>query len=95
MSTKGEWIANCLPDRVDRISAASVYLLRVGPPRPNQMQNLEDLHEKGVVGLYRFGKKSREDAARSQHEYLQNSDFTPTPSMLFSFLDQGSEPGNS
>ena len=89
LSTKGEWIANCLPDRVDRISAASIYLLQVGPPRPNQMQNLKDLHDKGVVGLYRFGKKSREDAANSQRDYLQNSEFAPTLSMLVALYGPG------
>lgn len=87
MSHKGEWIANCLPDRVDRISAASIYLLQVGPPRPNQLQTLEDLLEQGMVGLYRVGKKHASEAAAGQEEYLRNSPFTPSPGILKDFLD--------
>ena len=63
MSHSGEWIANCLPERVERISAASVYRLKVGPPRPNQLQTMDDLEEKGLVGLYRLEAKNPEARA--------------------------------
>ncbi len=86
MSQKGEWIANCLPDRVERISAASVYLLRVGPPRPNQLQNMEDLVEQGMVGLYRVGKKPEEEVRQGQRQYLESSPFAPSPGVLKGFL---------
>jgi hypothetical protein len=75
-----------LPERVERIAAASIYLLEVGPPRPNQLQNLEDLLEQGMVGLYRVGKKPPEDASAGQEEYLRNSPFTPAPGILKDFL---------
>ena len=58
LSRQGEWIANCKPDRVDRIQAASVFLLKVGPPQPNQLQTKQDLEERGLVGLYRIGEKT-------------------------------------
>lgn len=86
VSHKGDWIANCLPDRVERISAASIYLLQVGPPRPNQLQNMEDLLEQGMVGLYRTGKKAEEEVREGQALYLKNSPFTPSPSSLKGFL---------
>lgn len=86
VSHKGDWIANCLPDRVERISAASVYLLRVGPPRPNQLQNLEDLEEQGMVGLYRVGKKPDDDVRQGQRSYLDSSPFAPSPGVLKGFL---------
>ncbi len=86
MATRGEWIANCLPDRVERIAAASVFLLRVGPPQPNQMQNLADLLARGVVGLYRQGKKPAEQAQSDQRTYLAQSDFLPSPAVLLDFL---------
>ena len=87
MSRKGEWIANCMPDRVARISSASVYLLRVGPPVPNQMQRLEDLEDQGMVGLYRMGKKSTEETQVGQASYLQESEFAPAPGVLRVFFD--------
>jgi hypothetical protein len=86
VSQKGDWIANCLPERVERISAASVYLLRVGPPRPNQLQNMEDLVEQGMVGLYRLGKKADDDVRKGQAHYLETSPFAPSPSVLKGFL---------
>ena len=86
MSHKGNWIANCLPDRVERISAASVYLLRVGPPRPNQLQKMEELVEQGMVGLYRMGKKDDEEVREGQAHYLNSSPFAPAPSALKGYL---------
>jgi hypothetical protein len=86
VSRKGDWIANCLPDRVERISAASVYLLRVGPPKPNQLQNMEDLVEQGMVGLYKTGKKDEADVREGQALYLSKSPFAPSPSSLKGFL---------
>lgn len=86
MSHKGDWIANCLPDRVERISSASVYLLKVGPPKPNQLQNMEDLLEQGMVGLYRIGKKADDDVQRGQAEYLESSPFAPSPGVLKGFM---------
>ncbi len=86
VSHKGDWIANCLPDRVERISAASVFLLRVGPPRPNQLQNMEDLLDQGMVGLYRAGKKAEEEVREGQALYLRSSPFTPSPSALKGYL---------
>jgi len=93
VSNRGEWIANCLPDRVPRIAAASVYHLRVGPPRPNQLQTLEDLKAKGLVGLYRLGKKDPADVRAGQHQYLRSSPFAPSPGVLRDFL--GPELGES
>ncbi len=87
MSHQGEWIANCMPDRVARISAASVFLLQVGPPKPNQMQRQEDLEGKGMVGLYRMGKKNEQEARAGQKSYLSESDFTPAPGVLRIFFD--------
>lgn len=86
VSHKGDWIANCLPDRVERISAASVYLLRVGPPKPNQLQNMDDLVEQGMVGLYRLKKKADDDVRKGQAHYLESSPFAPSPSALKGFL---------
>ena len=87
MSEQGEWIANCLPDRVDRIKSASVFMLSVGPPIPNQMQTQEDLLERGLVGLYRTGKKSEVAVRRDQESYLRQSDFTPSPGALRSIME--------
>lgn len=86
MSNKGEWIANCRPERVSRISSASIYLLRVGPPRPNQMQTREGLEADGFVGLYKVGRKEDEAARLDQHDYLEQSDFLPTPETLRGLL---------
>lgn len=86
MSHIGDWVANCKPDRVERISAASVYLLEIGPPRPNQMQTLEGLEADGVVGLYKVGKKSPPEALAGQQAYLQSSEFSPSPESLREFL---------
>ncbi|KIX11901.1 hypothetical protein [Dethiosulfatarculus sandiegensis] len=94
MSAKGDWIANCLPDRVARISQASVFLLKVGPPRPNQMQTLDDLEQRGLVGLYRVGKKKEAAIQKGQESYLQESDFTPSPDVLLSFLGPLADSGN-
>ena len=87
MSHQGEWIANCMPDRVARISAASVFLLQVGPPKPNQMQRQEDLEQQGMVGLYRMGKKSEQEAQAGQTSYLSQSDFSPSPGILRIFFE--------
>ena len=87
MSHQGEWIANCMPDRVARISAASVFLLQVGPPKPNQMQKQEDLEGIGMVGLYRTGKKTQQEAQAGQESYLRESDFAPTPGVMRVFFD--------
>lgn len=86
MSQLGHWVANCKPDRVERIAAASVYDLVVGPPKPNQINSLEDLAEKGIVGLYRIAKKADERIEADQKRYLDESDFLPSPAMLKSFL---------
>ena len=85
MALKGEWIANCLPDRVDRIAAASVYHLQIGDPRPNQLQTFEDLKEQGLVGLYRTERKSKHQVKHDQAGYLSGSDFSPTPGLLAAF----------
>lgn len=85
LSRQGEWIANCQPDRVDRIQAASVFLLKVGPPQPNQLQNRRDLEERGLVGLYRTGEKPTRDIRQGQATYLRESDFLPTPAILMGF----------
>lgn len=95
MALKGEWIANCLPDRVERIAAASVYHLRVGEPRPNQLQTYDDLKERGLVGLYRIDKKSRREVESGQKNYLSGSDFTPTPALLAAFSDLAAERGGN
>lgn len=86
VSTKGEWIANCLPERVERIAKASVFFLSVGPPQPNQLQTTEDLEAQGLVGLYKGPRKSAGQTATDQRDYLDQSDFTPTPSALSGFL---------
>ena len=87
MSTNGQWIANCLPDRVGRIANASVFTLEVGPPQANQLQTLEDLESQGLVGLYKVGKKTREQVEMDQRSYLRASDFLPTPTVLKGFLE--------
>jgi len=71
---------------VQRISAASVFLLRVGPPRPNQLQTLEGLEADGYVGLYRVGKKDESTARNDQETYLAQSEFLPTPEALRDLL---------
>lgn len=86
MSQQGEWIANCPPDRVERIAKASVYRLEVGPPVPNQQQTLEDLEEQGLVGLYRREKKSQQETSDGQRSYLEQSPFGPSPSALRGYL---------
>ena len=95
MSQRGDWIANCLPDRVERIAAASVYHLEVGPPRPNQMQTLEDLLAKGMVGLYRVGKKSEAEIRAGQARYLAESPFAPAPGVLRHYLGPIATGGSS
>ncbi|MFH1035418.1 MAG: hypothetical protein V1806_12995 [Pseudomonadota bacterium] len=86
MSQRGEWIANCRPDRVQRISSASIFNLRVGPPRPNQLQTMEGLESEGIVGLYRVGKKQDQDARADQERYLAESEFLPSPESLRDLL---------
>ncbi len=86
MSAWGEWIANCKPDRVDRIRSASVFRLQVGPPRPNQFQTMEGLLSEGIVGLYREGKKGEIETRTDQARYLAESDFVPSPEALRDLL---------
>ena len=86
MSTRGEWIANCKPDRVDRIRSASVFRLQVGPPRPNQIQTMDGLLADGVVGLYRVDKKAEPEVRSDQARYLAESDFAPSPEALRDLL---------
>lgn len=86
MSQKGQWIANCRPERVARISSASIFILNVGPPRPNQMQTQEALEADGLVGLYRVGKKDQLEARSSQEAYLRDTDFLPSPDILRGML---------
>jgi hypothetical protein len=86
LSQRGEWIANCRPERVQRISSASIFLLRVGPPRPNQLQTQEGLESDGMVGLYRVGKKDQELARSDQEQYLNQSEFLPSPEALRDLL---------
>lgn len=86
MSQRGEWIANCRPERVQRIASASVFLLRVGPPRPNQLQTMEGLESEGLVGLYRVGKKDDQAARTDQERYLAQSEFLPSPEALRDLL---------
>jgi hypothetical protein len=93
VSHSGEWIANCLPERVERISAASVYRLKVGPPRPNQLQTMDDLEEKGLVGLYRLEAKNPEAIRSDQAQYLRASPFAPAPGALRSYMDAGENSG--
>lgn len=81
-----EWIANCKLERVERISAASIYVLEVGPPRPNQLQTLENLQAEGLVGLYRTSKKDDATSRKDQNQYLSSLDFTPSPEGLKSLL---------
>ena len=86
MADNGQWIANCKQDRVERISAASIYVLHVGPPVPNQLQTLEKLQDEGFVGLYRTVKKEDLIARRDQDNYLNSSEFVPSPESLRSLL---------
>lgn len=86
MAQRGEWIANCRPERVQRISSASVFLLQVGPPRPNQLQTREGLESDGYVGLYRIGKKDDPAARADQERYLSESEFLPSPESLRDLL---------
>ena len=86
MSARGEWIANCKPDRVDRIRSASVFRLQVGPPRPNQFQTMDGLLSDGIVGLYREGRKGEFEARNDQARYLAESDFVPSPEALRDLL---------
>ncbi len=86
MSQRGEWIANCKPERVQRICSASVFMLRVGPPRPNQLQTTEGLESEGIVGLYRMGKKDDQEARADQERYLAQSEFLPSPEALRDLL---------
>ncbi|MCB2188353.1 MAG: hypothetical protein KQJ78_18185 [Deltaproteobacteria bacterium] len=76
-----------MPERVDRITNASVYVLEVGPPQANQLQTLEDLELKGLVGLYRVGEKNRDQIKKDQASYLAQSDFLPTPSVMKGFME--------
>lgn len=82
MSHRGEWIANCRPERVQRIATASIFHLQVGPPRPNQLQTLEGLESDGLVGLYRVGKKDDQATRADQESYLAQSEFLPSPEAL-------------
>lgn len=86
MSLRGEWIANCRPERVQRIAAASIFHLLVGPRRPNQLQTTEGLESEGIVGLYRVGKKDEQAARADQERYLAQSEFLPTPEALRDLL---------
>ena len=79
MYNTGQWIANCKTERVKRIARASVYVLEVGPPRPNQTQTLQNLKAEGLVGLYRVGKKDEKTSQIDQNHYLRSSDFLPSP----------------
>lgn len=71
---------------MQRISSASIFLLRVGPPRPNQLQTLEGLEADGMVGLYRVGKKDQDSARADQELYLNQSEFLPSPEALRDLL---------
>jgi hypothetical protein len=71
---------------VERISSASVFLLRVGPPRPNQMQTQQALEADGLVGLYRVGKKDQLEVRSGQESYLRDTDFLPSPDTLRGML---------
>jgi hypothetical protein len=86
MSVLGEWIANCKMERVERIAYASIYVLEVGPPRPNQLQTLDNLQAEGIVGLYRLSKKNDAATRYGQERYLKNSDFMPSPESLRNLL---------
>ncbi|MFZ5585795.1 MAG: hypothetical protein ACOZHQ_07695 [Thermodesulfobacteriota bacterium] len=86
MASKNDWVANCKPDRVERIRAASVFLLQVGPPCPNQLQTMEGLLSEGVVGLYRVGRKDQGAVRGDQAKYLAQSDFAPSPEALRNLL---------
>jgi hypothetical protein len=50
------------------------------------MQNQKDLEHKGLVGLYRVGKKSEDEVRNSQQTYLRQTDFLPSPEVLKVFL---------
>lgn len=93
MPQSPKWIANCLPERVSRIANASVYVLEVGPPQPNQLQTQEDLEAQGLVGLYRTAKKEKKQINQDQQAYLTSSDFDPSPSVLRGFLEPMGNPG--
>ena len=87
MNNTGQWIANCKVERVKRIARASIYVLTVGPPQPNQTQTLQSLMADGLVGLYRVGKKDEKTSQRDQNQYLKSSDFLPSPESLKSMLN--------
>lgn len=86
MSHRGQWIANCMPSRVERIRSASIFKLQVGPPVPNQLQTLEDLVDRGMVGLYRLEKKSDEQMRSDQQRYLDENHFMPSPRVIRDML---------
>jgi hypothetical protein len=86
MAEYGQWIANCKKEKTERIASASIYVLRVGPPVPNQLQTLEKLKAEGFVGLYRLEKKETETALREQNSYLHASEFAPSPESLKNLL---------
>ncbi len=86
MSRRGEWIANCMPSRVERIRSASVFKLQVGPPVPNQLQTQEDLEARGMVGLYRLDKKSEQETRQDQKRYLDQNRFMPSPRVIRDML---------
>lgn len=83
---KAQWIANCRSDRAQRIAQASIYVLRVGPPVPNQMQTLENMLADNMVGLYRIAKKDAAVSQSEQNQYLDSCDFSPSPESLKSLL---------
>ena len=86
MKSKGQWIANCREDRVERIARASIYVLQVGPPKPNQMQTQANLEAEGLVGLYRVAEKDAQTSLHDQNQYLESSDFLPSPESLKNLL---------
>jgi hypothetical protein len=75
-----------MPSRVDRIRSASIFDLKIGPPRPNQLQTLEDLVAEGLVGLYKGDKKTSDAASQDQARYLDSADFSPSPGLLVDLL---------
>lgn len=79
MSLRSEWIANCRPERVQHIVAASIFHLLVRPPRPHQLQTTEGLESEGIVVLYRVGKKDKQAARADQERYLAQSEFPAHP----------------
>ncbi|MDR1398253.1 MAG: hypothetical protein LBJ14_11070 [Desulfarculales bacterium] len=86
MAAYGQWIANCKKERAERIASASIYILEVGPPVPNQLQTLEKLQADNFIGLYRLEKKETETILREQNNYLHASEFTPSPESLKNLL---------